>query len=236
MHNQVRFALAAFAAFSLTIVACSGRGDAPAPLTEMRIKKACIETQCEAYEADRDYQCAICADKCRRADYDCDVDEACTYSCAPPRDCMEIEKRQCASMGFEAELPTNSDKDVEAACGRFSQHEVECNVEGSTDCKAVAAVALHGRVQTYDCMAQLPCGAEDTSSCDPPPTSLGDATCDALNAKCAGECSTESRELLNHLGTWVRADVMAAAANCASETVCADVHRCMSAWRSALPF
>lgn len=211
----------------LASVACSASVDS------MSIDKACVRTACDERQEADSRACSACLSACSSSSHSCDSSRMCSSSCSSSS-CSEASQKDCRQTGFKVTLPENSSPELEQACRRAVSRVTSCG--GSTidvlKCSTLAKIERSESAATYDCYANLECGA-DSSSCTPPPDSFGDDLCGAMESSCPGTCDTISPKLqaaLNDEGPWLREDAKSAARGCSTQSTCSDMRACLKAF------
>jgi len=209
----------------------SGTGGAPSSLSR---QSACQRTHCDKmYD-----ECVSYIDECFGQCYSMSYEFA--YQCVSVcnnHQCSVCTGNDCAEHGYVFEIAAPRDEAVFAACERFRAHAEQCGSDTSAvDCDRFSRLERPEVAASYDCYANLSCGAEG-ASCEPAPTTWGMDFCLALNARCGYQglgCTPEVADQLNLGAAWLKDDVRAQAMGCIDEDSCSDVAACVNAWSSTV--
>lgn len=210
------------------------------PGPEMKIRFGCLKTQCQYRRGQEARACADCSRACFSAGYDCDVDDACEYSCEESRPCSDWEREECVSEGWQAVLPNDPDGSIESACLALIDTYERCGFDVDlypSECARWAASEKPEVASYYQCVATQSCDAlaGGTISCAAPVrTAFGDAICADFAAVCGEGCNSDFQEWLNVNGSYWREDVLEAAEVCVAQSACENVSGCLEAWAMAL--
>lgn len=196
----------------------------------MRIDGVCLKTACDV-KPRRDW-CSECLSACAASRASCNPDTACSASCSgSSTSCTEAERTRCVEKRFTAYVPLHGDPAIEEACRRAMNRHVACGSKLSTSvdsfCAAASRVAVPEVVGVLTCVADLPCGADD-SVCPGLPAPAG---VDVFEADACARLHPAT-SLVTSGG--YKPDVVDAARRCLAEPNCTDVRLCLDAWLDAV--
>ncbi len=188
----------------------TGGGNAPQAEPEtMQFLMHCTKTECET---DLDH----CAKDCSNSSAPsvCRKDCAETYSVGKPACSSECDE------GTFSVVAPKRDPNVQAACERAVARDVACGSKQVDEhCARRSRVERPEAAAVYDCIAQLPCGADADNCLAPlslPREPLGTAFCAVADIMLVApnECKSEFKQELNADTNWLRQDVVDVAYAC----------------------
>lgn len=197
---------------------------------------------CDFEKASDRKRCDDCLDECSNATmfggFLCDPYKVCKSHCEPTT-CSEASKKDCYAYSYKAKFPT-ADAAIEAECTRMASASSACGADivAAADvapfCHRNAQMEKSAVVINYACVADASCGA-DTSACELPKGTLGAEICKKV-ASCGSECVGETESYLDSMTNWARADVLAAARGCLTQSTCENALACVDAFFTALDY